>query len=367
MSVEGPIKLYLFWDCEIRHDIYGNPYFHGSAMKTCTLDHRIQHHELVEKICTYRGLDKDTTRLKMTLRCPTVYSGCPYIQYTAVALKDDDDLEEMWNLPRQFKSSVHLHVELDSVPLSTTSLPTPTDDVGSFRIKEIVHCESSMIDGIVITEPVGPSSDIDGAPNPKGPNDHDFTGSNNDAGDIVDKDSGPTNELALTFDVRQASNTSNDYHALTCFQNMGSGEAVDDAVPCFQDTNPEDEFDYKWSESNSDLRLHMTFENKDQAIYAVRKWSIKEGREIKVMKSNKRLWTASCKNSSLTDRCYWYVRIIEKCTDGEWEITVWHSEHTCPVRVVSNKRKKLSHKNSSPESKGTLQDSNTTSLCEQQT
>lgn len=85
----------------------------------------------------------------------------------------------------------------------------------------------------------------------------------------------------------------------------------------------------------------MRFLDKDQAIYAVRKWSIQMSREFKVVKSKSNQWTAKCANSTDQQFCSWYIHIIKKATHGQWQITVYRPEHTCPVRILVNSHRKM--------------------------
>ena len=74
------------------------------------------------------------------------------------------------------------------------------------------------------------------------------------------------------------------------FQDMGSGAPM------------EDQFDLlgynvdRWTEENSELRIKMRCNDKDEMLHAITNWSIKVGREFAVLKSNRREWTAKCKN-----------------------------------------------------------------------
>ncbi|KAI5650185.1 hypothetical protein M9H77_36190 [Catharanthus roseus] len=74
MEAINPIRVILFWDCEIARDAYG-PHFTGVLRKSWTLptNRMISHDQLVKKILKYRDMDPNSWNVRMTMRVPSYY------------------------------------------------------------------------------------------------------------------------------------------------------------------------------------------------------------------------------------------------------------------------------------------------------
>lgn len=364
--LDDPIRLYLFWNCAIRHDDHGNPYFDGRSQKTWIIRHRIQHTDLVDKICHFRGIDKNSVRVRFTMRYPTMIRGYSSVQYIALALDDDEDMENLWSMPSEFKSGgVCVFVEVESI--ATTShgldnvgktpqeppvnvppiLPMFTPNVGSFTsllmdnqsphenvTTNLVTSQPLIVGGSAIIHSVSSASDMDGDPTSEGLEEDE---KDVDEEEEIEKETNNQEQMNVSSG-HTVPRIESSFHSFPFFHDMGSGEPIID--PCSKEfINMQ-----RWSENENELRLRMRFKNKAQAIYAVRKWHVEKRREFTVVKSKSKLWTAECKNKTMEHPCNWYIRIIWKKSHGDWEISVLNLEHHCFVQFVNNNHRNLSYK-----------------------
>lgn len=336
-SLDNPIRLHLFWDCAICHDGYGNPYFDGRAQKTWMIRHRIQHTELVDKVCHFRGMDKNNVRIRFTLRYPTILRGCSFVQYTALALDDEEDMENLWCIPSEFKlGGVSIFVEMENIATTSPQEPTVnvppiipsfTPDVRPFTsplmdnqsplenvTTNLVTSQPHVVGGSTTMDYVSSTLALDGHPTREGPEEDE---EEIDVDDVIEEETNDQEEVNVSSGHTvpcvepNVSYVEPKFHSYPCFQNMGSGEPIID--PCSKEFIKMK----RWSEDENELRLGMRFTNKAQATYAVRKWHVKQRCEFTVVKSNSKLWTAECKNKTKEHPCHWYIRIIWKKSHGD--------------------------------------------------
>lgn len=88
--LEEPIRLNFFWNSSILYDGYSNPYFEGPAKKLWVFRRQILYSDIVQKVCNYRGINMTTTNLKSILRYPDVVRSCSFVQYTTIAMLEED-------------------------------------------------------------------------------------------------------------------------------------------------------------------------------------------------------------------------------------------------------------------------------------
>lgn len=118
-SLDEPIRIHLFWDCEIRYD-GGSPYFDGPSKKTWVLRRHISHVKLFNKICNFKGFDSSSVMLTFLFQCPVLVQGSTTVQYYGIGLHDDDDMDNLWSLPSEFKTaSVYIYVQFDHITLTS--------------------------------------------------------------------------------------------------------------------------------------------------------------------------------------------------------------------------------------------------------
>ncbi|KAI5654306.1 hypothetical protein M9H77_31493 [Catharanthus roseus] len=246
MDTTHPIRVVLFWNLEHARDMY-SPYFTEKAKKTWIFTRMVTHDQLVRKILKHQGMDPNFWH---------VY---------------------LWTVrPDISKDRIHVLVEFELIQSQTFS--------------EMVSDKPSML---------YPNVEEDDEEDDSAYEEYDVSSES-------DNDNNPNDEEydISTPSSQWFSNTLYDYTSSRAFLDMGSGEQIDDLIESstirLQD----------WNDAMIDLQLGIRFVDKIQAISAVQKWSIRTGREFKVVKRTHMPCSSSSKQASKYDfKIYFKINI----------------------------------------------------------
>ena len=145
-----------------------------------------------------------------------------------------------------------------------------------------MELDPPMINGTTVMDNFGATSDVNGSPMSEGLNDEDFVDDDEDEYENENvADEGVAQEQMSV--PNEATTSANRYYGedmqnFGSFQDMGSGAPMEDQLDLIE-YNVD-----RWTEENAELRIKMRCTDKAKMIYAVRKWSIKVGREFQVIK-----------------------------------------------------------------------------------
>ncbi|KAI5649770.1 hypothetical protein M9H77_35775 [Catharanthus roseus] len=268
MDATHPIRVVLFWDLEHAKDAYG-PYFTGAAKKTWTFTRMVTYDELVRKILKHRGMDPNLWRIRMTMRVPSFYEEYQMFNFTLYSMNNDDEMRYIWTIRLDIsKEGIHVLVEFEPIQSQIFSEVQHTH----YQLMRITKHSSTYDDD---NDDADEDSDVSSESN-----------DDNNPNDEEDDIRTPVNPLSsTTVNQWQSSQWFNkapyDYISSGAFLNMGLGEQIDDLI----ESNTIRLLDM--NDAMTDIQLGMRFVNKIQAISAVQKWSIRIGREFRVVKTSK--------------------------------------------------------------------------------
>ncbi|KAI5657554.1 hypothetical protein M9H77_26347 [Catharanthus roseus] len=210
-------------------------------------------------------MDPNLWRVRMKMRVPSFYEKYQMFNFTLYNMNNNDEMHYLWTIrPDISKKGIHVLVEFEPIQSRTfsnvhhTHVSTDED-------------HSNIRQHVMATQP-----DVEEDDECDDDADEDY-----DVSSASDDDNNPNDEedSISTPSSQWFSNAPYDYTSSGAFLDMGSGERIDYLIKSGTIRLLD------WNDAMIDLQLGLRFVDKIQAISAVQKWSIRIGREFRVIKS----------------------------------------------------------------------------------
>ncbi|RYR20178.1 hypothetical protein Ahy_B03g065261 isoform E [Arachis hypogaea] len=99
--------------------------------------------------------------------------------------------------------------------------------------------------------------------------------------------------------------------------------------------------DTEGSAGVNEFQVGQQFQDKDEALFNVKTYSIRRGVQYKVVESDYRRYVGKC--SEFGNGCTWLIRMSLRQRKGIWEVKRYNGPHTCLASSISSDHRSLDY------------------------